>query len=77
MIIYHKEKPMKILKLFVGDVVEMKKNHPCGSNQFKILRVGSDIRAVCVGCSRDLTMDRIKFEKSVKRFIVSHDTQSI
>ncbi len=68
---------MKILKLFVGDVVEMKKNHPCGSNQFKILRVGSDIRAVCVGCSRDLTMDRIKFEKSVKRFIVSHDTQSI
>ena len=77
MIIYHKENPMKILKLFVGDVVEMKKNHPCGSNQFKILRVGSDIRAVCVGCSRDLTMDRIKFEKSVKRFIVSHDTQSI
>ncbi len=77
MIIYYKENHMKILKLFVGDVVEMKKNHPCGSNQFKILRVGSDIRAVCVGCSRDLTMDRIKFEKSVKRFIVSHDTQSI
>ena len=68
---------MKILKLFVGDVVEMKKNHPCGSNQFKILRVGSDIRAVCLGCSRDLTLDRIKFEKSIKKFIVSHDTQSI
>ncbi len=68
---------MKILKLFVGDVVEMKKNHPCGSNQFKILRVGSDIRAVCLGCSRDLTLDRIKFEKSIKKFVVSHDTQTI
>ncbi len=63
---------MQILKLCVGDIVEMKKNHPCGSNQFKILRVGSDIRAICLGCSRDMTLDRIKFEKAVKKFVVSH-----
>lgn len=62
---------MKIIKLSVGDRVEMKKTHPCGNNIFKILRVGSDIRAVCVGCGRDMTIDRIKFEKSIKKLIVS------
>ena len=68
---------MKIVKLFVGDVVELKKNHPCGSNQFKILRVGSDVRVVCLNCSRDMTLDRIKFEKSIKKFIVSHNPETI
>lgn len=67
---------MKILKLFVDDVVEMKKNHPCGNNRFKIVRVGSDIRAICLGCSRDMTLDRIKFEKSVKKIIVSHSADA-
>lgn len=58
---------MKIIKLSVGDRVEMKKTHPCGNNIFKVLRVGSDIRAVCEGCGRDMTIDRIKFEKSIKK----------
>lgn len=68
---------MKIIKLFVGDVVEMKKNHPCGSNQFKIMRVGSDVRVICLGCSRDMNVDRIKFEKSIKKFIVSHNVENV
>ena len=68
---------MKIIKLFVGDIVEMKKNHPCGGNQFKIMRVGSDVRVVCLNCSRDMTLDRIKFEKSIKKFIVSHNPENI
>lgn len=68
---------MKIIKLFVGDVVELKKKHPCGSNQFKILRTGSDVRAICLGCSRDVTVDRVKFEKSIKKFIVSGDPENI
>ena len=67
---------MQILKLYVDDIVEMKKAHPCGSNQFKILRVGSDVRVICLGCSRDMTLDRVKFERSVKKFIVSHNTES-
>ena len=68
---------MKIIKLFVGDVVEMKKNHPCGSNQFKIMRVGSDVRVICLGCSRDMNVDRIKFEKSIKKFIVSRNIENV
>ncbi len=56
-----------ILKISVGDVVEMKKNHPCGTKLFKIMRVGSDVRILCCGCGRDMTLDRLKLEKSVKK----------
>ena len=66
---------MQILKLYVDDIVKMKKPHPCGADEFKILRVGSDVRVVCLGCSRDMTLERVKFEKSVKKFIVSHNTE--
>lgn len=68
---------MKIIKLYVGDIVEMKKDHPCGDNKFKILRVGSDIRAICLKCSRDMTVDRVKFERSIKKFIVSGDPERL
>ena len=57
---------MQIIKINVGDKLTMKKAHPCGNNTFKVLRVGSDVRIVCLGCSRDLTIDRIKLEKMIK-----------
>ncbi len=58
---------MEIIKLAVGDIAEMRKPHPCGSKRFKVLRVGSEIRVVCLGCGRDMTLDRIKFEKAIKK----------
>ena len=58
---------MEILKIEVGDILTMKKPHPCGNNIFKVLRVGSDVRIVCQSCGRDLTLDRIKLERSVKQ----------
>ncbi len=60
---------MKILKFEIGDIVELKKQHPCGCKQFKVLRVGGEMRVCCVGCGRDLTIDRLKLEKAVKKFI--------
>lgn len=60
---------MNIVRLAVGDIVELKKKHPCGSSDFRILRVGSDIRSVCTGCGRDLTIERVKFEKSIKKIV--------
>jgi hypothetical protein len=60
---------MQILKFEVGNTVELKKPHPCGSRIFKILRVGSEMRIACLGCSHDMTIDRVKLEKSVKRFV--------
>ncbi|MBE6583738.1 MAG: DUF951 domain-containing protein [Ruminococcaceae bacterium] len=57
------------MKIDVGDVLVMKKKHPCGNDLFLVLRVGSDVRIVCKSCGRDLTLDRIKLEKSVKQLI--------
>lgn len=60
---------MDIPKLAVGDTVKLKKQHPCGNDTFKILRAGSDIRIVCTECGRDMTMDRIKLEKAIKKIL--------
>lgn len=57
---------MKILKISVGDILELKKPHPCGNNVFKVMRVGSDIRVICQKCGRDMTIDRLKLEKAIK-----------
>jgi hypothetical protein len=66
----------KIIKISLGDTLEMKKPHPCGSNLMKVLRVGSDIRIKCEGCSRDVTVARIKLEKNIKRVISPEDSQA-
>ncbi len=60
-----------ILQLHAGDLLEMKKPHPCGAgnNRFRVLRVGSDVRIVCESCGRDLTLPRIRLEKNIKRII--------
>lgn len=57
---------MQILKINVGDILTLKKPHPCGECRFKVLRVGSDVRIACLGCSRDVTVDRVKLERSIK-----------
>ena len=64
---------MQILKFEVGNTVELKKPHPCGSKLFKILRVGTQMRVLCLGCNHDMTIDRIKLEKAVKRFVNDGD----
>lgn len=60
---------MQILKLTPNMVVELKKPHPCGTKSFRILRVGSICRIVCLACKRDMEMDRIKLEKTIKRIL--------
>ena len=50
----------------VGDTVEMKKKHPCGSNTFAVLRVGMDFRLKCTGCGHEMMIPRIKAEKNIK-----------
>lgn len=53
----------------VGDIVQTKKNHPCGDNQWEILRIGMDFRIKCVNCGHMVMLPRSKFEKSVKKII--------
>ncbi len=57
---------MNIIKIRTGDVLHLKKAHPCGCADFTVLRVGSQIRVVCRGCGRDMNVDRIKLEKAIK-----------
>lgn len=57
----------QILKICTGDVLELKKPHPCGEKLFTVVRLGSDVRIICKGCGRDLTLPRVKLEKAVKK----------
>ena len=58
----------------VGDILEMKKNHPCGAKTFRVARIGSDIKLICTGCGRALTIERIKVEKMIKKIISTEKT---
>ena len=60
---------MQFVKFGCGDILIMKKKHPCGSDSFKVARVGSDIRIICTGCSRDLTLQREALEKMIKKVV--------
>ena len=63
---------MQIIKFQVGDVIELKKPHPCGDRRFTVLRVGGEMRVRCLGCGHDMVIDRIKLEKSIKK--ITHPT---
>jgi hypothetical protein len=53
----------------VGQVIKMKKPHPCGANEWEILRVGIDFRLKCKGCNHQVMVPRKLVEKNFKGFI--------
>lgn len=57
------------------DIVEMKKPHACQTNKWKITRVGVDIKIKCINCNREIMMDRLEFEKKLKKVIGGQDEQ--
>ncbi len=57
---------MKIVRFYAGDILTLKKPHPCGCDRFKVERAGIDVRIVCLGCNHSMTLDRLKLEKAVK-----------
>jgi len=56
---------VEIKKFNLGDVVRMKKKHPCGSWEWVVTRIGADIKIRCCGCGHQVMMPRSKFEKSM------------
>ena len=68
---------MQIIKFTVGDVLELKKPHPCGNKLFRVLRVGSEMRVVCLSCSRDMNIERQKLEKATKKVISTGSEASL
>lgn len=57
----------------LGQVVRMKKGHPCGSNAWKIIRVGMDFRIKCLKCGRSVLIPRNRFERRVKEILQEPD----
>ncbi|WP_027364738.1 DUF951 domain-containing protein [Desulfotruncus alcoholivorax] len=58
-----------MVKYNVGDIVKMRKSHPCGGDEWEVMRTGIDFRIKCTTCGRVVMIPRPKFEKSVKKII--------
>ena len=58
-----------ITPVHLGDVVKLKKAHPCGANEWEIARVGADIRLKCRGCGRSVMLERFEFDRRFRGFI--------
>ncbi len=57
----------------LGDIVEMRKPHACQTNKWQITRVGVDIKIKCLNCNREIMMDRLEFDKKVKKVLGGQD----
>ncbi len=53
----------------LGSIVTMKKPHPCGTNEWVIIRTGADIKIKCSNCGRSVMMPRVEFNKKVKKIL--------
>lgn len=57
------------IKYYLGDVIRMRKKHPCGADEWEILRTGMDIRLKCQGCGRVVMLPRRQVERGMKAFV--------
>lgn len=53
----------------LGSKVIMKKQHPCGTNEWEIIRVGADIKIKCIHCGRSIMIPRVDFNKKLKKVL--------
>jgi hypothetical protein len=58
-----------MMNLRLDDVVRLRKRHPCGGDEWRVVRLGADIGAICTTCGRRVMMPRSKFEKQVKQIL--------
>ena len=61
------------VEIKVGDVVQLRKAHPCGSDKWEVVRVGADIGLECLKCQRRVLLERGVFERRVKEFVSKSD----
>lgn len=53
----------------IGDIIQTKKNHPCGGNEWEILRIGADVKLKCTTCGRIVMLTREEAEKRTKKVV--------
>jgi hypothetical protein len=64
------------MEIRLGDIVRLKKKHPCGSYEWQVVRLGADIGIKCRGCNRRVLLERRDFERRVKEFISRGEQQT-
>lgn len=64
------------MKYNVDDYVIMKKNHACGDNLWRITRVGVDVKIKCNKCNHEIMLDRLEFEKKLRRIVNEKDKKN-
>lgn len=55
-----------MMDIQLGDILTMKKGHPCGQNRWLVLRTGADLRLRCMGCAHEVMLPRFKVERSIR-----------
>lgn len=68
---------MTVLEIRLGDVVKLRKQHPCGGFEWQVVRLGADIGMVCATCGRRVLLPRGEFEKRVKTFVKRGESSSL
>lgn len=61
--------PKPPIDIYLGDVVQMRKQHPCGGDTWRVVRLGAEIGIRCLTCERKVLLPRATFERRVKRFV--------
>jgi hypothetical protein len=61
--------PTPPIEINIGDLVQMRKQHPCGGDTWRVVRVGAEIGIRCATCDRKVLLPRSTFERRVKRFL--------
>ncbi len=57
------------IEVYIDDIVRLRKVHPCGSYEWRIVRIGADIGLKCLGCGRRILLPRSTFERRLKSFV--------
>ncbi len=63
------------MDICVGDIIVMKKKHPCGADRFLVNRVGMDFKIKCEGCGHEIMAPRLKIEKNIRKVIKPAEEQ--
>ena len=58
-----------VMEIRLGDVVRLRKKHPCGSYEWQVVRLGADIGIRCLGCNKKVLMPRSTFQRRIKAFV--------
>ncbi len=67
----HDIMPMMLPEIKIGDIVQLRKSHPCGSLQWKIFRLGADIGLECLGCGRRVLLPRRTLAQRLKKIVAT------